>query len=127
MNSCQLRLTCLLAALGLLLSGGKAGADNWAHWRGPDGNGVARNASPPTQWSETKNIKWKVAIPGRGSGSPVIWKDRVFVVTGIAQSTEPQETPEENRQRSARPGRGPGRRGSGRGGPGRGGALLKTS
>lgn len=122
MNSCQLRLTCLLAALGLLLSGGKAGADNWAHWRGPDGNGVARNASPPTQWSETKNIKWKVAIPGRGSGSPVIWKDRVFVVTGIAQSTGPQETPEENRQRSARPGRGPGRRGSGRGG-----ALLKTS
>ena len=45
-------------------------ADNWAHWRGPTGNGVATNARPPLQWSSTKNVKWKVTIPGRGSGSP---------------------------------------------------------
>ena len=58
-------------------------ADNWAHWRGPTGNGVATNAQPPVQWSSTKNVKWKVAIPGRGSGSPVIWAQRVFVVTAV--------------------------------------------
>ncbi len=58
-------------------------AGNWAHWRGPTGNGVATNAKPPVQWSSTKNVKWKVAIPGRGSGSPVIWEQRVFVVTAV--------------------------------------------
>jgi len=58
-------------------------ADNWAHWRGPTGNGVAINANPPIHWSSTKNVKWKVAIPGRGSGSPVIWDGRVFVVTAV--------------------------------------------
>ncbi|MCA9072450.1 MAG: PQQ-binding-like beta-propeller repeat protein, partial [Planctomycetaceae bacterium] len=58
-------------------------ADNWAHWRGPTGNGVAVNATPPTEWSDTKNVKWKVRIPGRGSGSPIIWKDQVFVVTAV--------------------------------------------
>ncbi len=58
-------------------------ADNWAHWRGPTGNGTATNARPPVQWSSTKNVKWKVAIPGRGSGSPVIWEQRVFVVAAV--------------------------------------------
>jgi outer membrane protein assembly factor BamB len=58
-------------------------ADNWGHWRGPTGNGVAQSAHPPVQWSSTKNVKWKAAIPGRGSGSPIIWKNRVFVVTAV--------------------------------------------
>jgi len=58
-------------------------ADNWAHWRGPTGNGVAPNANPPVQWSSTENVKWKVPIPGRSSGSPVIWEQAVFVVTAV--------------------------------------------
>ena len=39
---------------------------NWAQWRGPDMTGVSKTAKPPLEWSETKNIKWKVEIPGRG-------------------------------------------------------------
>ena len=58
--------------------------DDWGHWRGPLGNGVSREATPPTEWSETKNVKWKVAIEGKGSGSPVVWGDRVFVVTAVS-------------------------------------------
>lgn len=62
-------------------------ADNWPHWRGEGGNGVSTSATPPTEWSDTKNVKWKVPIPGRGSGSPIVWEDRVFVVTSVpAQS-----------------------------------------
>ncbi|MEZ6089301.1 MAG: PQQ-binding-like beta-propeller repeat protein [Pirellulaceae bacterium] len=68
-----------------------ASADNWGHWRGAMGNGVANNASPPTQWSSTKNVKWKVAIPGRGSGSPVIWDQHVFVVTAVPTTGSPQQ------------------------------------
>src|SRR5262245_45848268 len=56
---------------------------NWHQWRGPEATGVAPLGDPPTEWSETKNIKWKVQIPGQGSASPVVWGDRIFVLTAI--------------------------------------------
>jgi outer membrane protein assembly factor BamB len=56
---------------------------NWAQWRGPDMTGVSRTAKPPIEWSETKNIKWKVEIPGRGSSSPIVFGDRVYLLTAI--------------------------------------------
>ena len=59
-------------------------ADNWAHWRGPTGNGAATTATPPTQWTNSKNIKWKTEIPGRGTGSPIVWGNQVFVVTAVS-------------------------------------------
>tara|TARA_R110002049_G_scaffold27321_2_gene94340 strand:- start:608321 stop:609631 length:1311 start_codon:yes stop_codon:yes gene_type:complete len=65
-------------------------ADNWAHWRGPTGNGVATEGQPPTMWSATENVKWKVEIPGKGSGSPVVWNDRVFVVTAVPTTANGQ-------------------------------------
>ena len=55
----------------------------WAQWRGPAANGVSKTANPPLEWSETKNIRWKVEIPGRGSASPIVWGDRVFILTAI--------------------------------------------
>lgn len=58
-------------------------AGNWGHWRGPTGNGTAPDAAPPTEWSSTKNVKWKVALPGRGSSSPVIWDQQVFVTSAV--------------------------------------------
>jgi outer membrane protein assembly factor BamB len=83
--------TLLLSTIALLLIGTNAEADNWGHWRGPTGNSVAENATPPTEWSDTKNVKWKVAIPGSGSGSPVIWDNKVFVVTGISEGGSQQQ------------------------------------
>ena len=58
-------------------------AGNWGHWRGPSGNGAAPDSAPPTEWSSTKNVKWKVALPGRGSSSPVIWDQQVFVTSAV--------------------------------------------
>jgi outer membrane protein assembly factor BamB len=55
----------------------------WAQWRGPYANGVSKYADPPLEWSETKNVRWKVEIPGRGSSSPVVWGDRIFLLTAI--------------------------------------------
>lgn len=60
-----------------------ASAENWPHWRGEAGNGVSTTAKPPTNWSGEKNVKWKVRIPGKGSGSPIIWENKVFVVSGV--------------------------------------------
>ncbi len=92
-------LGCLLG--GLLLAA-NATAGNWAHWRGPTGNGVAVDAQPPIRWSETENVKWRLAIPGRGSGSPVVWEDRVFVVTAVPTEVVPTEV--SGGQAPARPG-----------------------
>jgi outer membrane protein assembly factor BamB len=55
----------------------------WPQWRGPFATGVSKSADPPVEWSETKNIRWKVEIPGRGSSSPVIWGDRLYVQSAV--------------------------------------------
>ncbi|MHA3774977.1 outer membrane protein assembly factor BamB family protein [Verrucomicrobiota bacterium sgz303538] len=51
----------------------------WPQWRGPLMTGVAPHSDPPVEWSETKNIRWKVALPGKGHSTPAVWGDRVFV------------------------------------------------
>ena len=80
----RLAASALLVALTTIaLHASVSDPKNWAQWRGPDMNGVSRTAKPPLEWSETKNVKWKVQIPGRGSSSPVVWNDRVFVLTAI--------------------------------------------
>src|SRR5215207_8322642 len=55
----------------------------WAQWRGPEFTGVSSTANPPLEWSETKNVRWKVEIPGRGNASPVVWGDRIFLMTAV--------------------------------------------
>src|ERR1700724_1851039 len=57
--------------------------DSWQQWRGPLGTGVAPNAQPPIEWSETKNIRWKTALPGKGHSTPIVWGDRIFLTTAI--------------------------------------------
>ena len=66
-----------------LIAQGSDPARFWAQWRGPHASGVSTTANPPLEWSETKNIRWKVVIPGRGSASPIVWGDRVFVLTAV--------------------------------------------
>ncbi len=57
--------------------------DQWAQWRGPLATGVAPNADPPIVWSEEKNVRWKVELPGKGHSTPVIWGDRIFLTTAF--------------------------------------------
>jgi hypothetical protein len=63
---------------------------NWPRWRGPAETGVAPHGKPPVEWSETKNVRWKVAVPGEGSGSPIVWGDKVFVTTAIDTGRKPE-------------------------------------
>ena len=80
-----LGFTCLFFAssLGQAQSFDELQADNWHQWRGPEANGVSRTAAPPIEWSEDHNIQWKVAIDGNGSSTPIIWGDKVFLLTAI--------------------------------------------
>ena len=65
----------------------EAGTNFWPQFRGPSGDGRARDAQPPTEWSETKNIQWKTAIHGQGWCSPVVWKDQIWLTTAKEDGT----------------------------------------
>ncbi len=58
------------------------GPEDWPWWRGPNRDGVADpKQNPPTNWSETKNVLWKMPIPGRGHGSATVVGERVYLTT----------------------------------------------
>jgi len=58
---------------------------DWPQFRGPTGQGVSDERNLPVTWSETKNIRWKTAIPGRGWSSPVIQGDRIWLTTATEE------------------------------------------
>ncbi len=60
-----------------------AAEENWPQWRGPNGNGVATPADYPTQFSPDKHLAWKVELPGRGTSTPAVWADQIFVTCPI--------------------------------------------
>ena len=68
---------------------------NWAHWRGPHADGTATLADPPTTWDAKTNIKWTADLPGRGSATPIVWGDRVFVVAAVPtdRAAKPEDVP----------------------------------
>ena len=56
-------------------------AEDWPEFRGPTGQGHSVERGLPLTWSETKNVKWKIAIPGKGWSSPAILGDRIWLTT----------------------------------------------
>jgi outer membrane protein assembly factor BamB len=75
--SCRYRLALSIGLLLLLVCQGRA--DNWPQWRGPDNNGICAEKNLPTSWSATENLAWKFSLPGKGSSSPAVWGDRIFL------------------------------------------------
>ena len=59
---------------------GDDGIQFWPQWRGPLASGVAPKANPPVEWSEKKNIRWKIELPGKGHSSPIVFGDRIFLL-----------------------------------------------
>jgi outer membrane protein assembly factor BamB len=80
--------------LGLLLAAGAGdeGAGRWPALRGPLFTGVAPGGDPPIQWSETSNIRWKVPLTGQGHATPIVWDDRIYVLSAVSAG-KAQETP----------------------------------
>jgi outer membrane protein assembly factor BamB len=72
-----------------------AAGDNWPHWRGPNANGAAPQADPPTTWDgpSGENIRWKAPLVGSGSATPIVWGEQVLVVS--AEPTEREAKPDE--------------------------------
>lgn len=63
-----------------------ANAADWTRFRGPNGLGVSEEAAP-VEWSEDKNLKWKVALPGPGLSSPIVVGDKIFVTSWSGYGT----------------------------------------
>ena len=59
------------------------GSDNWPEFRGPNKDGHSDATDLPLVWSETENVKWKVAIHDRGWSTPVIWGDQIWMTTAL--------------------------------------------
>ena len=76
----------ILTLLILIVRIGSVPADNWPMWRGPRGDGTSSESGVPLRWSSRDNIAWKVKIPGVGHASPIVWEDRVFIVTCLPES-----------------------------------------
>jgi outer membrane protein assembly factor BamB len=84
-----------------------AGADKtgeaekyWPQWRGPYAAGVSLTGNPPVEWNETKNVKWKIELPGKGHATPIIWGDQIFIATAIETGKvgKPAEKKEDQQQ-----------------------------
>lgn len=56
---------------------------HWPQWRGPLGTGVSPVGNPPVEWSEDKNVQWKIELPGRGHSTPIVWGDRIFLTAAV--------------------------------------------
>ena len=93
----------------------------WPQWRGPLGTGSAPEADPPLTWSDTQHVKWKAAIPGEGDSTPIVWGERVFLLTAIPTGKKgegkPSDAAAEPRRDPPPPGGPPPGRGMGDGAP----------
>ena len=77
----SLTLTSLIAFSAML----RGDTENWPNFRGPIGNGVApADANPPIEFGPDKNLKWKVSLPGQGHSSPVVWEDRIYLMSAVS-------------------------------------------
>ena len=82
--------TLLSFLLEIVLIRPAAGTD-WPQFRGPTGNGISSDAKAPLEWNDTKNIQWKIALPGPGSSSPIVSGDYVFVTCYSGYGVAPEE------------------------------------
>jgi hypothetical protein len=65
-------------------------AQNWPSFRGPNASGVAEGTKPPTNWDveKSQNVLWTTPIPGLSHASPIVWGNRIFVITAVSSDAK---------------------------------------
>lgn len=80
-------LPLILASLLIIVV--SSSAEDWPAWRGPTADGhAASGQKPPVKWGENEHMIWKVAVRGRGHGSPTVVGDRVYLATADVPKEE---------------------------------------
>ncbi len=73
-----LTATCAVSLVAASVAAPKAG--DWPAWRGPAANGSTVQGEYPTRWTP-EDAAWKVALPGNGVSTPIVWQDRIYLTT----------------------------------------------
>ncbi|CAN5851790.1 hypothetical protein BH18ACI5_BH18ACI5_01900 [soil metagenome] len=60
----------------------------WPSFRGNNASGNGDGQGALTEWDATsgKNIKWKTAVPGFTTASPIVWGNSVFVLSALSSA-----------------------------------------
>ncbi|MFO0897726.1 MAG: PQQ-binding-like beta-propeller repeat protein [Pirellulales bacterium] len=69
----------------LIVSSASASAQEWTRFRGPNGTGESEATTIPLSWNE-QGFLWRVALPGKGNSSPVLWGDKLFITSGDSET-----------------------------------------
>jgi outer membrane protein assembly factor BamB len=85
-----------LIMIVFIAAGALQAQENWPHWRGPHHNGVSDAEKLPMKWSLTENIVWKTPLPSWSAATPIIWGDRIFIVS--PSKSEPKPEPQQQEQ-----------------------------
>jgi outer membrane protein assembly factor BamB len=64
-----------------------ATAQEWTRFRGPNGTGISAAKGVPVTWAE-KDFTWRVPIRGESHSQPVIWGDKIFLLTAMDAGKE---------------------------------------
>ncbi len=68
-----------------LIAASSLSLNQWPKFRGPQENGHVAAKNIPEEWSDTKNVAWKVPVPGLGWSSPVLGDGKVYLTTAVKQ------------------------------------------
>ena len=79
------RRSQLFSIVFLLCCANRAFAQGWPDFRGPGGQGHSSERGLPFEWSESRNVGWKTAVPGLGWSSPVVANGKVWITTAVEQ------------------------------------------
>lgn len=100
-------IACALMLAVLSTADHTQAQENWPHWRGPNHDGISDARDLPMKWSQAENIVWKTSLPSWSAATPIIWGDRIFIVSPSKSEPKP-ETPQgqpADQDQSARRGR----------------------
>ncbi len=59
-------------------------AEDWPQFRGPAESGIITEKDLPSSWAKDKNIAWKISVPGVAWASPIVWKNKIYLITAIS-------------------------------------------
>ena len=79
----------LLGAVYAGVPAAAAAEDNWPQFRGLRAGVAEDSPTLPETWSQTENVVWKVAVPGHGWSSPIVWDDLVVVTSAVSDDPGP--------------------------------------
>ena len=71
--------------IGLAVLGAGVRAQDWPHWRGPDGRRISAERNLPDVWSRDTGVAWRTPLRGLGVSSPIVSGDLVFLTSQVGR------------------------------------------